>query len=51
MANSDITIGLNNVLDRAPPLVGGSLAENGNTIAGCYDTLGRFAFARATLRF
>lgn len=51
MANSDIRIGLNNVLDREPPLVGGSLAENGNTIAGFYDTLGRFAFARATLRF
>jgi iron complex outermembrane recepter protein len=51
MENSDITVGVNNVLDEEPPMVGGTLTTNANTIAGFYDTLGRFLFAKATVRF
>jgi len=51
MENSDITIGVNNVLDEEPPMVGGTLTTNANTYAGFYDTLGRFMFAKATMRF
>jgi len=51
MDNHDITVGINNVLDEEPPMVGGTLTTNANTIAGFYDTLGRFIFAKATVRF
>jgi iron complex outermembrane receptor protein len=51
MENSDITIGVNNVMDEEPPMVGGTLTTNANTIAGFYDTLGRFMYAKATVRF
>ena len=51
MDNHDITIGVNNVTDEEPPMVGGTLTTNANTIAGFYDTLGRFIFAKATMRF
>jgi outer membrane receptor protein involved in Fe transport len=51
MDNSDIIIGVNNVTDEEPPMVGGTLTTNANTYAGFYDTLGRFLFAKATMRF
>ncbi|MGB5690004.1 MAG: TonB-dependent receptor, partial [Woeseiaceae bacterium] len=51
MDNSDIIIGINNVTDEEPPMVGGTLTTNANTYAGFYDTLGRFLFAKATMRF
>jgi outer membrane receptor protein involved in Fe transport len=51
MENHRVVIGINNVLDEEPPLVGASLATNANTIAGYYDTLGRFLFANLTLAF
>jgi iron complex outermembrane recepter protein len=51
MDNHDITVGINNVLDEEPPMVGGTLTTNANTIAGFYDTLGRFIYAKATVRF
>jgi outer membrane receptor protein involved in Fe transport len=51
MENSDITIGVNNVLDEEPPMIGGTISDNANTIAGFYDTLGRFMYAKATVRF
>jgi len=51
LENSDLVIGVNNVLDKEPPLVGGTLATNANTIAGFYDTLGRYVFANMTVRF
>ncbi|MCH9694050.1 MAG: TonB-dependent receptor [Gammaproteobacteria bacterium] len=51
MENSDITVGVNNVLDEEPPLIGGTISNNANTIAGFYDTLGRFLYAKATVRF
>jgi len=52
--NSDIAIGVNNIMDEEPPMVGGSLSGtygNANAIAGYYDTLGRYFFTKATLRF
>ncbi len=51
MDNHDVTVGINNVLDEEPPMVGGTLTTNANTIAGFYDTLGRFLYAKATMRF
>jgi len=54
LENSDIIVGVNNVMDEDPPMVGGSLSGlygNGNQIAGYYDTLGRYWFTKATLRF
>ena len=51
LENHDITIGVNNVFDKEPPMVGDSLTTNANTIAGYYDTLGRYLFANATFRF
>lgn len=51
MDNHDVTVGINNVLDEEPPMVGGTLTTNANTIAGFYDTLGRFIYAKATVRF
>jgi outer membrane receptor protein involved in Fe transport len=51
MENHDIVIGVNNIFDKEPPMVGGTLTTNANTIAGYYDTLGRYLFAQATFRF
>jgi len=51
MGNSELLVGVNNVLDEEPPLVGGSLSSNANAIAGFYDTLGQYLFAQATFRF
>lgn len=46
-----LLLGVNNVLDREPPIVGGGLSSNGNTVAGFYDTLGRYIHASVTMRF
>jgi len=51
MDNHDVTVGINNILDEEPPMVGGTLTTNANTIAGFYDTLGRFLYAKATMRW
>lgn len=49
--NTAFLIGVNNVFDREPPLMGGSLSTNANTIAGYYDTLGRYLHASVTFEF
>lgn len=49
--NSDLVVGVNNILDEEPPLMGATLATNANTVAGFYDTLGMFLFANVTFRF
>ena len=49
--NVSALVGVNNILDREPPLVGSTLSSNGNAIAGFYDTLGRYIFASVTVRF
>ena len=51
MDNADLLVGINNILDEEPPLVGGSLSSNANATAGFYDTLGQYLFAQATFRF
>jgi outer membrane receptor protein involved in Fe transport len=53
----NLRMGVNNILDRTPPLVDSSFGScpptvcNGNTFPGVYDTLGRYFFAAATLNF
>lgn len=49
--NFSLNLAANNLLDKNPPLVGGSYSSNGNTYAGFYDTLGRHISLGATLRF
>lgn len=48
-------LGVNNVLDDSPPLVGQTncpgVTCNGNTFANVYDALGRYIFAGVTLDF
>ena len=51
MDNAELLVGINNILDEEPPLVGGSLSSNANATAGFYDTLGQYLFAQATFRF
>ena len=51
METHDVVVGVNNVFDKEPPLLGAILSTNGNTAAGFYDTLGRYFFANVTLRW
>ena len=44
-------VGVNNVFDKEPSLLGATLNNNANTVAGFYDTLGRYLFANVTLRW
>ena len=46
-----VSAGVNNVLDKEPPMVGGALSTNGNTVAGFYDTLGRYLFTNVKVSF
>ena len=50
MENHDVVVSINNIFDKEPPMVG-QTTTNANTIAGFYDTLGRYLFAQATFRF
>jgi len=48
--------GINNLLDKDPPLVGSGTADpsvfgNGNTFPGTYDALGRLVFMNLTMKF
>ncbi|WP_147652516.1 TonB-dependent receptor domain-containing protein [Vulcaniibacterium gelatinicum] len=47
---ADFTIGVNNILDKEPPMVGTPLALNANAPGG-YDQAGRFIFTSLTLKF
>jgi outer membrane receptor protein involved in Fe transport len=51
MDSHDLVLGVNNILDEEPPLIGGSLATNANAIAGYWDMLGRYLFANLTFRW
>lgn len=46
METHDVTFGVNNILDREPPLVGQAVDTR-----GYYDPLGRYLFAQLTLRW
>ena len=46
------TIGANNIFDKEPPLLGSQPGPtNANTFAGFWDTLGRYVFTSASIRF
>ena len=47
----DLVLGVNNVFDKEPPMIGGNYSTNANTIAGYYDTLGRYLHATVTAKF
>ena len=49
--NIAVLFGINNILDKEPPLVGGTLASNANAVAGFYDTLGRYLFGSVTFKY
>ena len=49
--NASFMLGVNNILDEEPPMVGGTLATNANTIAGFWDMLGRMIFANVTVSY
>jgi len=44
-------VGVNNIFDKEPPLVGGNYSTNANTFAGYYDTLGRYLHANVQVKF
>ncbi|MGO9987842.1 MAG: TonB-dependent receptor domain-containing protein [Steroidobacteraceae bacterium] len=50
-----VRLGVNNVLDRAPPVIGTtnlpSTSGNGNTFPGTYDALGRYIFGEVIAQF
>lgn len=46
----NLRLGVNNVFDKEPPIVGAP-AANGNTFPQVYDSLGRFIYAGATVDF
>jgi outer membrane receptor protein involved in Fe transport len=46
----ELTVGVNNIADKTPPLVGASLALNANSPGG-YDQAGRFFFANFSVKF
>lgn len=48
--NIDLTLGINNIADKEPPLVGVDNATNANAPGG-YDQLGRFIFSSINVRF
>lgn len=48
---TSLLVGVNNVLDKEPPLLGGSLSTNANAIAGYYDTLGRYFHTTVSFKF
>jgi outer membrane receptor protein involved in Fe transport len=47
METQDVTVGVNNILDRELPLAGNAV----NRGRGFYDTLGRYLYARVTFRW
>ena len=52
---TSLRVGVNNLFDKAPPIVGGaagpSIAGNGNTFPGLYDGLGRYWFVGVSVGF
>ena len=48
---AEFTVGVNNIADKEPPMVGGALAPlNGNSPGG-YDQAGRYFFTSVTFKF
>ncbi|MGB5492765.1 MAG: TonB-dependent receptor, partial [Woeseiaceae bacterium] len=49
--NMAFILGINNIVDEEPPLVGGTLQSNGNAPNGNYDILGRQIFLNVELTY
>ncbi|MDO6841539.1 TonB-dependent receptor [Paraglaciecola chathamensis] len=51
--NVNLRVGVNNILDRDPPIIvnAPSGSGNGNTFPGFYDALGRYVFGGVTVTF
>lgn len=49
--NTQLSFGVNNVFDKQPPIFTQSISLNADTDVNTYDTIGRFYFARATVKF
>jgi outer membrane receptor protein involved in Fe transport len=51
--NVSLRLGVNNILDRDPPIIvnAPSGTGNGNTFPGFYDALGRYVFGGVTVTF
>lgn len=51
--NLSLSLGVNNVFDKDPPLSGvlAAVYGNGNTYPGVYDTMGRYVFMGAQVKF
>ena len=49
-SNTNVTLGVNNVFDKEPPLVGTLLSDNANAPGG-YDQAGRYIFASINVAF
>lgn len=47
----ELTIGVNNIADKSPPMVGSSLAPANANSPGGYDQAGRFLFTSFTVKF
>ncbi|MFT4076359.1 MAG: TonB-dependent receptor [Asticcacaulis sp.] len=46
-----LRVGINNLLDKDPPVLPNSTGTNGNTYAGVYDALGRYVFSSLSVKF
>jgi outer membrane receptor protein involved in Fe transport len=51
MQTHDVTIGVNNVFDKEPPLMGSTLSWNANTMSSFWDPLGRYLYVNLTMRW
>jgi outer membrane receptor protein involved in Fe transport len=49
--NTTLSVGIDNVFDKQPPILTQSITLNANTDVNTYDTIGRFYWARATVKF
>ncbi|MGH8148308.1 MAG: TonB-dependent receptor, partial [Rhodanobacteraceae bacterium] len=49
--NTTLSVGVDNVFDKQPPIFTQSITVNADTDVGTYDTIGRFYWARATVKF
>lgn len=53
--NVTVRLGVNNIFDKNPPVIGGSnlpsIAGNGNTMPQVYDALGRYIFGEVMVQF
>ncbi|GAB2523356.1 TonB-dependent receptor domain-containing protein [Lysobacter humi (ex Lee et al. 2017)] len=48
---AEVTLGVNNIADKEPPMIGGALAPTNGNAPGGYDQAGRYFFGSVTFRF